>query len=280
MHAGLQHLHINLKNTDFFITHLHADHYGLLSDLATDTSRIFFNRPEKELLETGDGWNRRIAYAMENGFPAEELRAALASHPGYRFGYDWVPGTSILNDGDELMVGRYRFLCIPTPGHSLGHTCLYETDTGILIAGDHILKDITPYIACWFDEENPLKVYFSSLDKVNAMEVDLVLPGHRRLITDHKTRINELKQHHERRLNEIVSILNQGTRTAYQAASRMSWDIDCASWDEFPPAQKWFATGEVIAHLRYLEETGSVYREVKESINRFTLNMALQDQNT
>ena len=37
----------------------------------------------------------------------------------------------------------------------------------------------------------------------------------------------------------------------------MHWDMTYSSWDEFPIPQKWFATGEAIAHLRYLEEQGS-----------------------
>ena len=36
----------------------------------------------------------------------------------------------------------------------------------------------------------------------------------------------------------------------------MSWDIVSDSWDLFPVSQKWFATGEAIAHLKYLKEKG------------------------
>jgi hypothetical protein len=40
----------------------------------------------------------------------------------------------------------------------------------------------------------------------------------------------------------------------------MTWDIKCDSWGAFPLAQKWFATGEAIAHLRYLKERGRIGR--------------------
>ena len=40
----------------------------------------------------------------------------------------------------------------------------------------------------------------------------------------------------------------------------MHWDMTYSSWDEFPIPQKWFATGEAIAHLRYLEEQGAIRR--------------------
>ena len=51
MHQGLHQLEIDLNKTDFFITHLHADHFGLVARLMTNNSRIYFNRPEAELID-------------------------------------------------------------------------------------------------------------------------------------------------------------------------------------------------------------------------------------
>jgi hypothetical protein len=41
----------------------------------------------------------------------------------------------------------------------------------------------------------------------------------------------------------------------------MTWDLTYRQWEDFPVPQKWFATGEAIAHLRYLEDEGQVRRE-------------------
>jgi glyoxylase-like metal-dependent hydrolase (beta-lactamase superfamily II) len=143
----------------------------------------------------------------------------------------------------------------------MGHICLHEPGKKILVAGDHILIDITPNIQCWSDLQNPLKHYLASLDKVYNLEVDLTLPGHRRLIENHQVRIEELKRHHSDRLAEVLNILKRGAMNAFQVASQMTWDIASESWDQFPVAQKWFATGEAISHLRYLEEDGKLARD-------------------
>ena len=50
MQKGLDTLGINLSKSDIFITHLHADHFGLVSELATDSTNIFFSRPDKEMM--------------------------------------------------------------------------------------------------------------------------------------------------------------------------------------------------------------------------------------
>jgi glyoxylase-like metal-dependent hydrolase (beta-lactamase superfamily II) len=269
MQAGLGTLGIDLKASDIFITHLHADHFGLVAKLATDTSHVYFSRPEKELLESWEGFGPMIAYAGQNGFPEDELQAALDKHPGAKFGSEWIPEMKLLEDGDEIRIGDYEFRCVVTPGHTMGHICLYEPDKKILVAGDHILIDITPNIQCWSDIQNPLKHYLASLDKVYNLKVDLTLPGHRRLIENHQTRIEELKRHHADRLTEVLSILKAGAMNAFQVASQMTWDIDSESWDQFPVAQKWFATGEAISHLRYLEEEGQLVRNADGKISLY-----------
>ena len=269
MHRGLTALDIDLAKSDIFITHLHADHFGLVSKLATDSTHILFSRPEKELMESWEGFGAMVDYAARNGFPEDQLKAALDRHPGAKYGSDWIPEVKALDDGDGIDVGEYHFKCVTTPGHTLGHTCLYEPHKKILLAGDHILGDITPNIQCWSDMANPLKQYLASLDKVLKLQMDLVLPGHRNLIDNPAARIEELKKHHAHRLNEVLAILQDRPMSAFQIAAQMTWDIVCKSWDLFPVAQKWFATGEAIAHLRYLEEDGRIARKTVNKVTQY-----------
>ncbi|MEW6443032.1 MAG: MBL fold metallo-hydrolase [bacterium] len=261
MCGGLEEIGIDLGRTDFFITHMHADHSALVPALAAESSKVYFNGPDAQVLREPFHWEPMLEYAAAHGFPEDELRAAMHSHPGYRHGATKVPALTLLEDGSALEAGDHRFRCIQTPGHTRGHMCLYEPARKLLLSGDHLLVDITPNIQCWSDKLDPLAEYLASLEKVAALEVDLVLPGHRRLFRDHRGRIEELKAHHRRRAGEVLSILDEGPKNAFQVASQMTWDIDCDSWDGFPVAQKWFATGETIAHLRYLEAKGRILRE-------------------
>jgi glyoxylase-like metal-dependent hydrolase (beta-lactamase superfamily II) len=268
--AGLDEVGVDLDETDFFITHMHADHSALVPKLAGEASKVYFNRPDAEVFEGVSPWETILEYAGRNGFPEDELRAALENHPGYKHGVTKIPDFTFLEDGDPLEAGDYSFRCVQTPGHTKGHTCLYEPEKKIFVSGDHILIDITPNIQCWRDGMNPLGDYLSSLDKVRALDIELVLPGHRRLLRNCRERIDELKLHHEKRADEILSVLNGGTQNAYQIASGMTWDLDYASWDMFPVAQKWFATGEAIAHLRWLEERGKVASETEANNVKFS----------
>ena len=126
-------------------------------------------------------------------------------------------------------------------------------------------------ISLWSNAENPLSEYLVSLDKVYELDVELVLPGHRGTFRNFRERIQELKYHHRKRANEILSVLRCGKQNAYQLASKMSWDVTYEFWEQFPSSQRWFATGETIAHLKYLEEGGKIQREMQEQKELFSL---------
>ena len=73
-----------------------------------------------------------------------------------------------------------------------------------------------------------------------------------------------MKDHHRQRGDEVISILEEGSKNAYQVASQTTWNIDCDSWNSLPAMQKFFATGEAIAHLKYLEAKGMIRKEMRE----------------
>lgn len=261
MRDCLHFLGIDLKHTDFYITHLHADHLGLLDKLAVQgSSRVFFNHREADLFGGDFGVGEMLRHSVRAGFPEVEI-AAIDFTPSTIYGSEVRPDFCLVQEDDRIRCGGYDFRCIETPGHTKGHICLYEEQKGILISGDHILNDISPIIQLWSDDENPLADYLASLQKVAALDVDLVLPGHRTTFTDCKRRIEELRQHHHNRIAEVLDIVHDDSlQSAYQVAAQMNWNLEFTSWEELPVAQRWFATGEANAHLKYVQEQGEVRR--------------------
>jgi glyoxylase-like metal-dependent hydrolase (beta-lactamase superfamily II) len=258
--AGLRELEVELSTLDVFVTHLHADHSGLTGDFMEYGSKIYMSRQDAEILSNGIRWDEMAEYSRSNGFPVEESEQAITRHPAQRFGLpDGKVKFTHLADGDLLEYGDYRFRCVLTPGHTPAHICLYEPDKKLLVSGDHILDHITPNISHWTDDRNPLQEYMESLEMVSRLDVDLVLPGHRNLFTNFRERIRQLQDHHNIRCREIVALLEaHGGMDGYTVASRMDWDLSYKSWEQFPVSQKWFACGEAIAHLKYLESKGQV----------------------
>ncbi len=272
--AGLAELGVDGQRTDFFITHFHADHLGLATALAAEHACVYLNRPEAEHLaarRTPGGFVAELAaHARKEGFPETAARQMLQQHPGFKYGPPDYPEFEMLADGDTLCAGDYEFRCIHTPGHTIGHQCLYEPHRKLLISGDHVLGDITPNIASWTDDSDMLGTYFASLDATALLEVALVLPGHRRTLRNLRDRIQELKAHHRQRLDEALGLVQARPRTVYETASLMKWEIAAKSWEEFPLMHQWFATAEAGSHLRHLLETGAVSRTIENGVFIYT----------
>ncbi len=259
---GLGTLGADLEKTDIFITHMHADHSGLVSTVAGEKSVVYCSEIDAQRIK----WSQSTAYWAENrahvasyGFPLHEYSKDMLRLPGQKYSPDKVPAFTTVKENDLIEVGAYRFICVETPGHTPGHLCLYEPECRIFISGDHILEDITPNITMFYKGlADPLGEYLKSLDKVDKMDVGLVLPGHRGIMRDVHRRIEELKKHYENRLGEVLDVLNEGMMSAYQVAGRITWDLNYSSWEEFPLEQKWFATGETMSHLEHLRHLDKV----------------------
>jgi glyoxylase-like metal-dependent hydrolase (beta-lactamase superfamily II) len=264
---SLDDLSVDLARTAVFITHMHADHSGLVADLVREGAQAYCSRQDAETINEGEApFLMMDIFIRTGGFPAAELQNAVKKHPGYRFRAMEHVDFHLVGDGDVITVGEYRFTCIHTPGHTRGHMCLYEKDRKILFSGDHVLDDITPNISLWSDRHDPLNEFLHSLEKIRDIDATLVLPGHRSAITDLQRRVDELKEHHRVRAAEVLEILGKGPQNAYDVAAGMTWDLSYDDFDSFPVSQKWFAAGEALAHLKYLEGQNLVERVTRDGI--------------
>jgi len=256
---GLRELRLEIKDCTLFLTHVHSDHCGLAPLFAQAGAEIRMSAIDWDFLGTrvaADGWNSLEELFLLHGFPPGELeKQGTGNHariysPGYQF-----PAT-LVTDGEEFDLNGLRFRCVWTPGHTPGHMCLYMPQQKLLFAGDHVLYTITPNISPWEGVPDSLGDYLKSLNKINGLEVVRGFPAHREEGAFYP-RIAAIQEHHALRLKELAGLIQRCPgKTAYELAQGMTWSVRGRRWADFPPNQKWFATGETIAHLNYLVFTG------------------------
>jgi len=275
---GFQKLGEDPKEVDIFLTHMHADHTGLSSEIIGDGRQTFVGEIDAKLLEklpAPDGnwgeekwvWNK--SREIQSGMPAEILDNMEEFNPALKFAPIGGVTYTHMHDGDILKAGGYNLRCVHTPGHSPGHMCLWDESCGLFFTGDHVLFDITPNITAWPDVDDSLGDYLDSLRAVKELPVKTALPGHRKT-GDFHARVDALLKHHDNRLTEIENIVSSHPRlTPYEIAGKMRWKIRAVSWDDFPASQKIFAVGECLSHLNYLRLRGRLSRETDGKVYRF-----------
>ena len=253
-------LGLSLTDTDIFLTHLHADHSGLIEVLKKECGRIFISETDSVYVN----WASRDEYWLEfmkfqdnMGFPAT-ARLNYKDHPAYKGGTLSHTDFEYITEGLGFSYGGYNFETIDLKGHTPGQMGLYDKENSILFCGDHILNKITPNINVWDYSADYLGLFLENLKKVKALNIETLFSAHRTHIDDVTKRIDELLAHHDRRLNIILSAVSSGKSTAYDVAMEVPWDYAGGYFGHFPDAQKWFAASEVSAHLEHLLILGKV----------------------
>ena len=250
------------------VTHVHPDHSAMAGRLKQRSScEIVLHQNDAEVITARyfapkglmDDMGRFMA---TNGVPAMDTPSMARGSMGMLGNVAPVPADTEVKGGETFKVGDFDFEIIWTPGHSPGHICLYEPNRKILLTGDHVLPTITPNVSIHAQTHgSPLGDYMRSLEILEDLDVEIVLPAHEFEIHDLKKRLREIEDHHKVRLDEMVNCVDRGGSTAWEVAGRVKWATGALA--DFEPHMQRAAVGETIAHMEYLFETGRVSKVMR-----------------
>jgi glyoxylase-like metal-dependent hydrolase (beta-lactamase superfamily II) len=150
-----------------FLTHAHADHAGGAKALKEQLKcTLLGNSVTKSLVERGLEHELGLDVAKRSGFYGDD------------YTFKTCEVDSVLNDGEEVKVGKSRLKAIHTPGHSTDSMCyvLERKNERLLFTGDvlnHGGKILL--LNCYgFD----LKDYRKNIRKLAGLGIDMLFPGH------------------------------------------------------------------------------------------------------
>jgi len=264
LERGLQKAGYALRDVSrIVVTHAHIDHYGLAGRVIeltgaelwmhtmTDLDCEKYRHPDTAILR------RQDMYA-DHGVPAPE-RVLLADHLRRWLPYlhSVVEASNRLRGGERLAVGSREWEIVHTPGHSLGHVCLWSASDGVLLSGDHLLPGITPPVTFerGFDAD-PLKSYLDSLRHVAEREPRLVLPGHGNPFANCAARIEVIIRNKVRRMAAVRQMISEQPCTVTEIADRLVASA-------IRSHQRDFALSETLAHIAYLRWSRLVERRTR-----------------
>jgi glyoxylase-like metal-dependent hydrolase (beta-lactamase superfamily II) len=257
---------------NFFITHIHRDHYTLAVELRTTLrGQITLGEGERVNMDAirdvsagraGIGFIAMLP-AMGAADLAERARALLSprlADPQPRLEWDdpdqWLP------DGALIELPGRTLRAIHTPGHTSGHVVFRDPAAGILFAGDHVLPHITPSIGFQpVITRLALSQYLGSLRLMLTLPDMRLLPAHGPVQDSTHARVHQLLEHHEVRLAQTLEAASQGPVCAFAVAGALPWTRRKRKLTELDTMNQLLATGETSAHLEVLVIRGQLVRE-------------------
>ena len=204
-------------------THSHTDHYGLAGSIVEAAGCELWMHPRWEHVrplaeDAKAALEARIEVARQSGVPPKSLARYREAREG-----DNETGIDILKEPDrdlvpgvEVETGLGTWQVYETPGHAPSHVVLHQPERKLLISGDHLLGRTVLF----FDHghsPDPVGEFLSSLDEVEGLDVELVLPGHGRTFRDPEAKIAESRRQVEELLGKVRAALAGGEeKTAFE----------------------------------------------------------------
>ena len=233
------------------LTHAHEDHCGLakaLRDEAKDAEVLVHG------WETGHRTGR-LEYAehrallVRAGVPDDEIAAMRRMYEGVREYADALADDehAELRDDAELEFAAGVLRVVHTPGHTPGSCSFVREADRTIIAGDCVLKGVTPNPVLSPDPVDParrfpsLGEYLVSLARLRTFAPTLVYGGHGDAVTDYEELFNRYLRAIRLRQAEVVKLIPKEGATA--------WDIARALFPDADDVHRFLAVSEAAAHL-------------------------------
>ncbi len=242
------------------VTHLHPDHIGCAGWLTDQFEAPLYMSRDEYLLarilvaDTGRATPEEgDRFYTAAGFAADQLEYYHRMFGMFgKFVAELPEAFHRLSDGDHLAIGAYEWQVIVGKGHSPEHVCLYCEELNTLISGDQLLPTISSNVSVFptEPEADPLADWMDSLRmlKTRIPEDVLVLPAHGKPFRGAHLRLDELILEHESSLEKLEAFCEEPRRAvdAFPALFKSKINEDNLI----------MATGESVAHLNYLRNTG------------------------
>ena len=265
LEEGLAGIGASIKDTrGVLVTHIHPDHYGLAGWVREASGAWIGLHPADAALipsryeDVDELLERTAVWLAEAGAPASELESLQNASLFLRAAVHAARPDVLLEDGDRPEVPGWELVALHTPGHTPGHLCFHEGRSGLTLTGDHVLPRISPNIPVHPQSgADPLGDYLASLERLRAYGDGMALPGHEGPVASLAKRVDELRAHHEQRLDETLARVAAGARTVWEVAQGLRWS---RPWPEIHGFMRRAALGETQAHLVLLERQGQVVR--------------------
>ncbi|MDB5865780.1 MAG: fold metallo-hydrolase [Betaproteobacteria bacterium] len=130
------------------------------------------------------------------------IAGRIADQDGRQDG-DFTPDLAP-EDGDSICVDGVTLRAVHTPGHASNHLCYLLEEQKLLFTGDHVMQGSTVVIS---PPGGDMQAYLASLEKLLALDLEALAPGHGHLIHTAHDEARRLIAHRLKREQKVVDAL-------------------------------------------------------------------------
>jgi glyoxylase-like metal-dependent hydrolase (beta-lactamase superfamily II) len=105
----------------------------------------------------------------------------------------------------------------------------------------------------------------TSLEKIEKLDLSLLLPAHGEEVEDVRGLIQKIFAHHKDRMDQVLFSLSKGEKTAFEIAMDLFPGV--------PPFEVFLGISEAVGHLEILKEKGIVRLQEKEGKDVYSLEV-------
>src|SRR5499426_70036 len=248
------------------LTHAHEDHCGLARSLRDEAKQA-------EVLvhewETGHRHSRlehdeHRALLIRAGVPEDELKVMRRLYEGMRRYADSFADHEYgpLWDDTELEFSSGSLRILHTPGHTPGSCSFVREADRTIIAGDCVLKRITPNPVLSPDPIDSsrrfpsLAEYLVSLARLRSFSPTLVYGGHGEPIRDYEELFHRYFRAFQDRQAQVISLIPKLGMTA--------WDVALKMFPQADDVHRFLSVSEAVAHLDLAQTEGKIAYELRD----------------
>lgn len=196
------------------LSHSHADHFSGLKGLREITgAKVLLTAGQasniKSRAEYLRAWrDARDAIEPQTPFSVFTANLFFRGFQDWLFGVQWMPDPDkIIPESGNLRVGNRILHYFPIPGHADDHLALYSAPEGILLAGDHVLRRITPWVG---PPRSDIFDYEKSLEQMLALSpLSMILPAHGPPIKEPVPHLKAALRHSHARTNKVCRLVKK-----------------------------------------------------------------------
>src|SRR5438067_3534129 len=246
------------------LTHAHEDHCGLARSLRDEANNaeVFVHGWETGHRASRLEHKENLQLLQRAGVPDDEIQSMRQLYEQVRQYADSLDDDDCraLNDQDELEFETGTLRVIHTPGHTPGSCSFLREADRTIIAGDCVLKRVTPNPVISPDPIDPsrrfrsLAEYLVSLARIRSLSPTLVYGGHGEPVHDYEELFNRYLRAIRERQDAVISFVPQNGVTA--------WEVSRQMFPEADDVHRFLAVSEAVAHLDQAQSEGKIALEL------------------